>query len=60
MQRRDAPDHTWFIGKGKAEELREICLAVDADTVVFDNELRPPSSTTSRSCSVAPRSTAPR
>jgi GTP-binding protein HflX len=41
MQRRDAPDHTWFIGKGKAEELRELCLAVDADTVVFDNELAP-------------------
>ena len=41
VQRRDAPDHTWFIGKGKAEELREICLAVDADTVVFDNELSP-------------------
>ncbi|MEI8238619.1 MAG: GTPase HflX, partial [Actinomycetota bacterium] len=41
VQRRDAPDHTWFIGKGKAEELREICLVVDADTVVFDNELAP-------------------
>ena len=41
VQRRDAPDHTWFIGKGKAEELRELCLAVDADTVVFDNELTP-------------------
>ena len=41
MQRRDSPDHTWYIGKGKAEELKEICLAVDADTVVFDNELAP-------------------
>jgi GTP-binding protein HflX len=41
VQRRDAPDHTWFIGKGKAEELRTLCLAVDADTVVFDNELHP-------------------
>jgi GTPase len=41
VQRRDAPDHTWFIGKGKAEELRQLCLAVDADTVVFDNELAP-------------------
>ncbi|HAP74567.1 MAG TPA: GTPase HflX [Acidimicrobiaceae bacterium] len=41
VQRRDTPDHTWFIGKGKAEELKEICLAVDADTVVFDNELSP-------------------
>ncbi len=40
-QRRDAPDHTWFIGKGKVDELRDICLAVDADTVVFDNELAP-------------------
>ena len=41
VQRRDAPDHTWYIGKGKAEELKQICLAVDADTVVFDNELAP-------------------
>ena len=40
-QRRDSPDHTWFIGKGKVDELLEICLAVDADTVVFDNELAP-------------------
>ncbi|HWL44044.1 MAG TPA: GTPase HflX [Ilumatobacter sp.] len=41
VQRRDAPDHTWYIGKGKVEELKELCLAVDADTVVFDNELAP-------------------
>ena len=41
VQRREAPDHTWYIGKGKAEELRQLCLAVDADTVVFDNELSP-------------------
>ncbi len=41
VQRRDHPDHTWFIGKGKAQELKEVCLAVDADTVVFDNELSP-------------------
>ncbi|MEO6123375.1 MAG: GTPase HflX [Ilumatobacteraceae bacterium] len=40
-QRRDAPDSSWFIGKGKVDELREMCLAVDADTVVFDNELKP-------------------
>ena len=40
-QRRDSPDHTYYIGKGKAEELREVCLALDADTVVFDNELSP-------------------
>ncbi len=41
VQKRDAPDHTWFIGKGKVEELKQLCLAVDADTVVFDNDLSP-------------------
>ena len=40
-QRRDHPDSSLYLGKGKAEELRELCLAVDADTVVFDNELSP-------------------
>jgi GTP-binding protein HflX len=40
-QPRDRPDPAWFIGRGKAEELRQLCLAVDADTVVFDNELTP-------------------
>ena len=40
-QRRDSPDHTWYLGKGKAEELKSLCLALDADTVVFDNELSP-------------------
>jgi len=40
-QRRDAPDPAWYLGKGKAEELRQVCLDVDADTVVFDNELSP-------------------
>jgi GTPase len=41
MQRRDVPDPTWFIGKGKAEELRDLSEDVDADTVVFDTELAP-------------------
>ena len=41
VQRREAPDHTWYIGKGKVDELKGICLAVDADTVVFENELAP-------------------
>ena len=41
LQRRDAPDPVWYVGKGKAEELREISLTVDADTVVFDTELAP-------------------
>jgi GTP-binding protein HflX len=41
IQHRDSPDHTFYIGRGKAEELRQLCLAVDADTVVFDAELSP-------------------
>lgn len=40
-QRRDEPDRTYFVGKGKAEELREVSEQVDADTVVFDTELSP-------------------
>jgi len=41
VQRRDSPDPATYVGKGKAEELREVSLAVDADTVVFDDELTP-------------------
>jgi GTP-binding protein HflX len=41
VQRRDAPDPAYFVGKGKAEEIKELSVAVDADTVVFDNELTP-------------------
>ena len=41
VQRRQAPDPPTFIGKGKAEELLEVALATDCDTVVFDNELTP-------------------
>ena len=40
-QRRDAPDPPTYVGKGKAEELREVAEATDCDTVVFDNELTP-------------------
>ncbi len=40
-QRRDEPDRTYFVGKGKAEELRLVSEEVDADTVVFDTELSP-------------------
>jgi GTP-binding protein HflX len=41
VQRRERPDPATFVGKGKAQELKDVCLAVDADTVVFDNELTP-------------------
>jgi GTP-binding protein HflX len=40
-QRRQAPDPPTYVGKGKAEELREVALATDCDTVVFDDELTP-------------------
>jgi GTP-binding protein HflX len=41
LQRRDAPDPATYIGKGKAEELHDLSEQVDADTVVFDDELSP-------------------
>src|ERR1019366_4550344 len=41
MQRRDSPDPATFLGSGKVQELREICLAVDSDTVVFEHNLSP-------------------
>jgi GTP-binding protein HflX len=41
VQRRDSPDPATFLGSGKVDELREICLAVDSDTVVFEQNLSP-------------------
>ena len=41
LQRRDRPDPATYIGKGKAEELRELAEALDVDVVVFDDELSP-------------------
>jgi GTP-binding protein HflX len=41
VQRRREPDPATYIGKGKAEEIHELSLAVDSDTVVFDDELTP-------------------
>ncbi len=41
MQRRDRIDPATYVGRGKAEELREISEEYDADTVVFDDELSP-------------------
>ena len=40
-QRREAPDPATFVGKGKAQEIKDLSLAVDSDTVVFDDELSP-------------------
>ena len=41
LQRRSSPDPATYIGRGKAEELRRLSEALDADTVVFDDELSP-------------------
>lgn len=41
VQHRDRPDPALFIGKGKAEELRDQVLALQAELVIFDDELTP-------------------
>jgi len=41
LQRRSHPDPSTFLGKGKAQELRDIVAALGADTVVADTELAP-------------------
>ena len=41
LQRRANPDPATFLGKGKAEELRQIVAACGADTVIADTELAP-------------------
>jgi len=60
VQRRDRPDPATYVGRGKAEELAALSLEVDADTVVFDEELSRPSNAISRRSSAAQPSTAPR
>ncbi|MCW2803682.1 MAG: putative GTP-binding protein [Propionibacteriaceae bacterium] len=41
IQRRNRPDPSTYIGRGKVEELREVVVATGADTVIFDGELSP-------------------
>src|SRR5271165_4898135 len=41
LQRRERPDASTFIGKGKAQEVAELVRALGADTVVMDDELSP-------------------
>ena len=40
-QKREQPNTTHYLGKGKVEELRLLVEATNADVVVFDNELSP-------------------
>jgi GTP-binding protein HflX len=41
LQKRDKPDPAFFIGKGKADELRELAAKSHADVIVFNDALTP-------------------
>jgi GTP-binding protein HflX len=41
IQRRETPDVTAYLGKGKIEELKNVVSHHDADVVIFDNDLAP-------------------
>ena len=41
LQRRDRPDPATYVGKGKAREVVDAALALDAGMVIFDDELTP-------------------
>ena len=41
LQRRTNPDPATFLGKGKAQELKQLVAAAEADTVIADTELAP-------------------
>ena len=41
QQNRPAPDAKTLIGEGKAQEVKELAEANDADLIIFDNELSP-------------------
>lgn len=40
-QKRQAPDMTTYLGRGKVDELRQLVAANDADVILFDNDLSP-------------------
>lgn len=40
-QRRDTPDMTTYLGKGKLDQLEQLVKATEADVVIFDNDLSP-------------------
>jgi len=41
MQARDRVDPTYYIGKGKADEIKGMAKDLEADMLVFDNDLSP-------------------
>jgi len=40
-QRKDRPEPGTYMGKGKVEELRDLCNALNAGTIIFDHDLSP-------------------
>lgn len=40
-QRRETPDKTTYVGKGKLDQLGQLVKGTDADVVIFDNNLSP-------------------
>ncbi len=41
LQRRATPDPATYVGRGKAQELRDAANGLDVDVVIFDDELTP-------------------
>ena len=41
IQSRNTPNPTYFIGEGKVEELKPLIEELDADAIIFDEELSP-------------------
>jgi GTP-binding protein HflX len=41
LQRRDSPDPGTYLGKGKVKEVVDVATALDADMLIFDDELTP-------------------
>lgn len=41
MQKRDTPDSATYIGRGKVKEIVDLATSLDADMLIFDDELTP-------------------
>ncbi|MCL1971546.1 MAG: GTPase HflX [Endomicrobia bacterium] len=41
VQKRDVPDAAYFIGRGKALEVKELVEMLNADGIIFDEQLKP-------------------
>ncbi len=41
IQQRSVPNPTYFIGEGKVEELKDVVAELEADAIIFDEELSP-------------------